>query len=425
MKKNIVLALAALAIFLCQGNVFAKAKLSDVSDKVSVDAQVRLRPEFRKDLTQANPNVPGAREEDLSVLLRSRLGLGFEPTENLKFYLQMQDAREFGEEAPGLPTAAGDDEGVDLHQAYIDYANINDSGFSLRVGRQEVSLGEERLVGAVDWSNVGRSLDGFVLAYDSENWWVGALGTMLNKTAAGDQTWVGGLYSTWKHFPSGVLDLYYIALLDNDAAAGAPAGTGNNLSLHSVGSRIRSNPGKWSFGAEGVLQTGKFGSNTIFAYAGHGDAGYTFVDTWKPKLMVEYNYASGDDGANNRYTKFNQLIPTEHNKYGYMDLAVWSNLHNGRVEFSCQPSDKWKLSVDYHLFMVDKNSAGDTFAGIAGGVGTSKLAGHEGNLQLGYTWNEYASFLLGYGHFIPGQFLKSQGMNKQVDFGYLQAVASF
>lgn len=425
MKKNIVLFAILTMAGLWHTPVFAKVKISEASDKISVDAQVRLRPEFRHDLTQAPINVPGNREEDVSVLLRSRLGFGFDPTDHLKFYFQAQDSRDFAEEAAGLATAAGDDEGLDLHQGFIEYANIADSGFSVKAGRQEVALGDERLVGAVNWSNVGRALDGALLSYDNENWWVSSFGFMANKTAAGDQTLFGGLYATWKKFPKGALDAYYFLLQDNDGATGAPAGTGNIQSIHTVGTRLKANPGRWDLGAEAAVQLGKFGSNSVLAYAAHGHAGYTFSDTWKPKLLAEYNYASGDDGANNRYSKFNPLFGTEHDKYGYMDLATWSNLHNARAEFSVMPNEKWKLSADYHLFMVDKNSAGDTFAGIAGGIGSSKFAGHEGSLQAAYTWNQYASFLLGYGHFIPGSFLKNQGMNQQADLGYFQAIAQF
>lgn len=403
----------------------AKTKLGDVVDKVTITGEVRVRPEFRKDLSQTVPAVPGAREEDLSVLLRSRFGVFFDPTDHLRFFLQAQDSRDFGEEAAAIPNALGDDEGLDLHQGYIEYYNIADSNFSLRAGRQEINLGEQRLVGAVGWSNVGRSFDGLVLNYDHDTFKFDALATMQNKTAAGDQTWFGGIYGTWKNFPAGVLDLYYLGLQDNDGAAGAPAGTGDTLSTHTIGARISSQPGRFDIGLEGAVQLGKFGSNSILAYAGHGAIGYTFEDTYKPKLLLEYNYATGDDGGNNRYTKFNNLFPTNHKFYGYMDLAAWSNLHNGRAEFSVKPSEKVKLALDYHIFLVDKTGAGDTFAGIAGAANVGRLAGHEGDLTISYTWNEYASFLLGYSHFVPGSFLKDQGITKHADFGYVQALASF
>lgn len=422
LKKTLIV---CTSLSLLNATTVSAGTLAEVASKITVTGQIRVRPEFRKDLTQAVPAVPGAREEDLSVQQRARLGFQFDPTDHLRFFFQGQDARDFGEEAAALPTALGDDEGLDLHQGWIEYANVGDSAFSFKIGRQEIAFGSERLVGKVDWSNIGRSFDAALMNYDDENFSVNAFGSAFNKTAAGDQTWFGGLYNTWKGFPSGVLDFYYLLLQDNDGAAGVASGTGNTLSIHTLGARIKSDPGRWDLGIEGAVQLGKFGSNSVLAYAGHGAIGYTFEDTYKPKLLLEYDYASGDDGANNRYSKFNPLAETNHNKYGYMDLATWSNVHDGRIEFSVVPLAKWRLGLDYHLFMVDKTGAGDTFAGIAGLAGSGKIAGHEGDITLGYTWNDNASFLLGYSHFIPGEFLKDNGITNHADFGYIQAVASF
>lgn len=403
----------------------AKQKLGQVLDKITIDAEVRVRPEFRKDLTQTVPAVPGPNEEDFSVLLRTRLGLRFDMTDHIGIYLQLQDAREFGEEAAAIPNTANDDEGFDLHQGYLDFLNIGRSDFNFRIGRQEINLGDQRLVGAVNWSNVGRSFDGALLTYDGDNFLVSVLATMPNKTAFGDQIWFGGIYNTWKNFPSGVLDVYYFILQDNDGATGNPAGTGDTQSVHTVGARIKSTPGNWDFGFEGAGQIGKFGSNSIFAYAGHAKAGYTWKDTHvKPRLGIEGNIASGDDGANNRFTRFNNLFPTNHNKYGFMDLAAWSNLMDASASVSIKPGN-WKAAVEYHLLAVMKSQDPFGFAGIAGSAGRRKLGGHEVDVTVGYTINKYANLLAGYSFLIPGGFLKDVGINSWSHFAYLQAIASF
>ena len=83
-SNSISMALAALLLTIAFGqSARAENKLSEIADKVSLNGQVRVRPEFRHNLSQALPAVPGAREEDLSVLLRSRLGLAFDPTKRL------------------------------------------------------------------------------------------------------------------------------------------------------------------------------------------------------------------------------------------------------------------------------------------------------------------------------------------------------
>jgi hypothetical protein len=46
---------------------------------------------------------------------------------------------------------------LDLHQGYVDIKRFNDSPFATHVGRQEVYLRGQRLVGAVGWTQQGRS----------------------------------------------------------------------------------------------------------------------------------------------------------------------------------------------------------------------------------------------------------------------------
>ena len=48
---------------------------------------------------------------------------------------------------------------VDLHQAFITIGNHKRFPLSLKVGRQELSYGDERLVGAFAWNNIGRVFD--------------------------------------------------------------------------------------------------------------------------------------------------------------------------------------------------------------------------------------------------------------------------
>ncbi len=223
------------------------------------------------------------------------------------------------------------------------------------------------------------------------------------------------------------MDGYYLILEDNDGATGAAAGTGDTLSVHTLGTRMASKfDNGIDFGVETAVQMGKFGSNSILAFAGHGAVGYTFDADWKPRLGVEYNYATGDDPNSGRYTKFNNLLPTNHNKYGMMDLTPWSNMHDGSVQFSVKPN-KFYAAAAYHLLAVDKNhSTGDTFSGFyTGAPGLGKIAGHEVDLQGKWVMDEYFELGAGYGHFVPGSFLKDQGYSQQSDFFYLSTQAQF
>ena len=61
-----------------------------------------------------------------------------------------------------------------MHQAYLVLGNAKQFPISAKVGRQELSYGDERLVGAFDWNNIGRVFDAAKLRYENDTLWVDA-----------------------------------------------------------------------------------------------------------------------------------------------------------------------------------------------------------------------------------------------------------
>lgn len=400
----------------------------DWQDVFRPSGQVRLRPEFRRNLAQGVPAAPGPQPEDLSILLRTRLGLRATPTKHFGAFIQIQDSREFGEEATPAAGAPGDDEGLDLHQGYLEISDIADAPWNLRAGRQEITFGSERLVGTANWANVGRSFDALLTSYDTDAFVGTAFASMADKieSTSNDAQYFGGLYLTWKQFPGGVLDGYYFLLYDNNGATGPAAGTGQTHTVHTVGARVKAAfDNGIDVGAESVVQFGTFGSNSLLAFAEHVALGYTFEPTWKPRLGVEYNYATGDDSDSSKYTKFNILFPTPHAKWGVMDMVTWSNMHDASMGVSIKPN-QFGLSIDYFIFFVDKpDSATDSFSTFAGTPGVGKLASHEFDIVGTWTPNPYFDLSAGWGHFFPGPYFNDRGMTTSSDFVYVQAQAQF
>jgi hypothetical protein len=92
---------------------------------------------------------------DAFTLLRARLGLEASLGKGAKVFLQVQDARTFGEEASTVDASA---DRLDLHQGWLELTRPTGAlELVLRAGRQELTLGNERLIGPVGWSNTGRS----------------------------------------------------------------------------------------------------------------------------------------------------------------------------------------------------------------------------------------------------------------------------
>ena len=120
-----------------------------------------IRPRFNIDNRDFNSNTKSHSYTEM----RSRLGADFNAFENLNMFVQVQDSRIWGTEPSTLTNTSN----VDLHQAYFQLSDFFKLPLDLKVGRMEVKYGPERLIGAVGWSNVGRSFDGAILKYKRNN----------------------------------------------------------------------------------------------------------------------------------------------------------------------------------------------------------------------------------------------------------------
>src|SRR5688572_10297136 len=154
--------------------------LSFFGGKVVFDVQERVRWEIRENNFDFNDDIRSLTDDNW-VLQRFRLGLMLKPTDWLKIYAQTQDSREWlsdRADIPGLLGAEGDDP-FDLRQAYIEIGNTKEIPWGIKVGRQILSYGDERLIGAFDWNNIGRTFDAVKLSYKTPTWWVDAFASTV------------------------------------------------------------------------------------------------------------------------------------------------------------------------------------------------------------------------------------------------------
>jgi len=94
---------------------------------------------------------------DMYTFSRIRVGMSLLPTSWMKFEFQGQDARVYNRKAkPYGPPAENT---WDLRLANVEFGDQEKRHIGLRVGRQELNLGEERLVGSANWGNGARTFD--------------------------------------------------------------------------------------------------------------------------------------------------------------------------------------------------------------------------------------------------------------------------
>ena len=121
---------------------------------------------------------------------------------------------------------------------------------------------------------------------------------------------------------------------------------------------------------------------TQLAYAVIANAGYTFKDTWgTPRLAAEFDYSSGDeDPFDDKHQTLDNLYPTNHKFYGYMDFFSLQNVQDIRMIFQIKPAPRLSVGVEGHAFWLASTS--DSFynvGGVARGAGRGEGGGrHEG-----------------------------------------------
>ncbi|MGH9146834.1 MAG: alginate export family protein, partial [Vicinamibacterales bacterium] len=118
---------------------------------------IRVRGEFRDRMEGPAGMGFVSGRDDLYWLNRFRFNVGVQPTRLLSFQVQAQDAR-VAKKSVG-PAGPPFRDVFDLRMAYADIGDTEKGPFLVRVGRQELVYGEQRLVGHVSGLNTARTFD--------------------------------------------------------------------------------------------------------------------------------------------------------------------------------------------------------------------------------------------------------------------------
>ena len=359
---------------------------------------------------------------------------------------------------------------IDLHQAYVTAGNHKEFPLSVKVGRQELTYGEERLIGAFGWNNIGRSFDAAKLRWQNEffgaDFFTGY--PVIPEDGVFDQDnsqdLFSGVYATSTKIPKTILETYFLARNTGNVAKNIEPSPQfpqpSARDIYTVGGLVKSKPGEignWDYTIEGAYQFGDYRDPRLRiagnsprlkqdAYMFVIQGGYTFADWWAtPRLGVEYSYGSGDSNAHDgTHGTFDNLYPTNHKFYGYMDFASLQNLQDLRGIFQLKPTTRSSVSLEGHGLWLASTSdnfytvGGTPRGGIATTPGTgygvnphySNFVGTEVDAIAGYALTKFALLEGGYGHFFVGDYIQQSLANpvfgsKDADWVYVQTTFKF
>ena len=345
---------------------------------------------------------------------------------------------------------------IDLHQGFVTAGDPKEFPLTLKVGRQELTYGEERLIGDYDWNNIGRAFDAAKLRWQ-QGW--GSVDVFTGMPVVpregqfdmpNNQDWLSGVYATFTPIPKTILEGYFLARNASRSAISFfadpefPQPTARDV--YTVGGRLKSKPGQlynFDYTIEGAYQFGDF-APTATAAREDQDAfmaivlgGYTFADLWAtPRLGAEFDYASGSDGSGTHGT-FDNLFPTNHKFFGMMDLVSLENIQDVGANLTLKPAKRMSVTLMGNAFwLADTHDYFDTVAGApraTGGYGIhpsyNPFVGTELSVVGGYAVTSFAQVEAGYGHFFSGDYIaQSQAVNggaRDADWVYVQTTFKF
>ena len=402
---------------------------------LGVDGQLspwlQLRGEFRARV-EGFTGGGFADTSDAYWMDRFRLNATMTPNPSMKFVVQVQDARAFDKTAGSQVAPLRDT--WDLRMAYGEFGSAS----TVRIGRQELVFGEQRLLGHVSWLNTARTFDGGRVTLKRNGLQLDAFAASVvtiqpegfDKSGFGNSLY-GAYLSTTRIVPKQTLEPYFLWR----QSSGIAAELGGVANLHQATSGVRMAgklPAAFDYSTETAVQTGSAGPDAVKAWASHWNVGKTLPGiAVRPRLFGEYNYASGDaNRSDGTRGTFDQLYPTGHDKYGLADQVGWRNIHHARAGIEFKPSAKWGVNGGYHSWWLASatdalyNAGGAAIVRSAAGT-AGRHVGQEIDIQIAYTYSPQLQIGAGYAYLIPGEFLNNTTPGHAYSYPYVMVTHVF
>ena len=375
---------------------------------------------------------------DAYLLQRFRLQLNLLAKPWLSFHFQSQDARVFWKTQQ--PYAPPFQDTWDLRQAYMELGS-GKTPIGLRLGRQELAFGDERLVGTSYWGNTGRSFDAVRLTLrhkflqrDGHADIFAASVVALHDGDVGDHQAGNNFHGV----NAGIDKLFGNANLEGFGYWRlAPrlkneSGLVANLNEKTAGFRLSGKAGNTGYSFRIALQRGSLGSDSVSAWSGHWLTNYRFPKwRWSSQVMAEGNYASGDGNPHDGIRQtFDNLYPSVHDKAGLADQIGIRNIGHVRTGADFKPAKEWSAGVKYSWFWLANGH--DALYATGGAIVAQRADGSAGSYvgqELDFTVVRALSKTLqagaGVGHLFPGEFLKKTTPGHAYTYPYLVLTYGF
>jgi hypothetical protein len=357
-------------------------------------------------------------------------------------FLQLQDAHAFVTRFTDtdFPQSSPIDDTLDIRQLYTEWLHVGGSAFGFRVGRQQISYGDQRVFGPGNWGNTGRfAWDAAMMKVETDRFssdsWVGRY--LLYKSDVWPDRSIDNFltfvnYTQVKKLPVR-LDLFYVLKDDRSGQVVGESGAGTVLS-HTVGVQVEGRPFTKDLDVSATVaaQFGRYGLDTVRAFGASGKVGFTLPTVWTPRIGGQYTWGSGDsnptDGVHGTFDGV--YGGRDIFFYGYLNLFFWANIRDAEIDLRATPRRGLTLFLEYHHFNLDAARDAWYTTGLkpyrrdATGRSGTELGG-ELDARAVWSASSHLELMVGFGRFFPGAFVQATGGATPARWTCLQSTYSW
>ena len=339
----------------------------------------------------------------------------------VRLYGELKSGIEVGRAGGPRPS---DEDRLDLHQAFVD---LSFGPVTMRVGRQELAFGSQRLISVREGPNVRQTFDGGAVVLQRGRWRADGFGTRYVSTETGvfdDSPDTGrsvwGVYavrSLAQDHTKGV-DLYYLGYRRTDATF--DQGRGREI-RHSWGARFWQTSSALDYNFEALVQRGRFANATIRAWGIGSDTGYRIETApGRPRLGFRADITSGDrDRNDNRLGTFNPLFPRG-GYFGLIASAGPSNQMDLHPHVTLNPRGDVVMTAGWLFFWrhrIDDGIYTTSGSLLRSGEGTrSRFVGHSPGVEARWQVTRQLSVTGNASLFTAGPFIQESGPARAIGF---------
>lgn len=371
--------------------------IATLAQTFEIGGQFRPRAEYRhgyKSLIGDNADPA------FLISQRTRLNMNYS-SKLFKTGLSLQDVRVWGDVST---TNKSDLNGMMVHQAWGELFVAENLSF--KAGRQAINYDDQRLFGAVDWLQQGRSHDALVVKYSPIDKLSMHIGLAYNQSADKD---TGNFYSIvnykalqylWTHYEGEKFGISFLF-----ANNGMPQNTiEDGLTVQktrysqTLGPFFSYKADNFKINLSAYLQTGKNAKNADkSAYFASGDLAYSLTKQLSAGAGIQFLSGNSQVDPDTKDHEFSTLFGTGHKFNGWMDYFYAGSSHQGVGLLDIYLPVIYKrnkltteLQIHYFSAAADVKEATDPTNAMNAGLGT------EADLMITYTFSPEMSISGGY-----------------------------